>query len=237
MCAGSSAAHDCLFCRYCGGMTKDTEERYQVGRAIEVADSRTDIVTGEGVGLVLPTVSLGTRIMSAVIDTTLYTVVTGLAIYLTLRVWKPSNAAQIITLVDDVSHGCWCCPHPVRRPVRNKGQFARQGHDRFTDRTVRRGNYWDEACAHSFRCGTFRYPPVPRRPWHLKHSSGRPRVSAPVTCSQAPSWCAMAEAIQGAGTSFRRSVTGPLGTGGNNQSLSPVIFPSLPGTSSAPRNQ
>ena len=78
-------------------MTKDTEERYQVGRAIEVADSRTDIVTGEGVGLVLPTVSLGTRIMSAVIDTTLYTVVTGLAIYLTLRVWEPSNAAQIIT--------------------------------------------------------------------------------------------------------------------------------------------
>ena len=60
-----------VFCRYCGDMKSKEGAglRYrEAGSAAEVADERTDIITGEGVGLVLPTVTLGSRAVSAFID-------------------------------------------------------------------------------------------------------------------------------------------------------------------------
>lgn len=77
---------------------EDPEGRYQqVGKTV-VATSN-DIVTGEGVGLVLPTVTLGTRIISAVIDYALYTILAGIFVYYSLRVWEPDNFAQVFTYI------------------------------------------------------------------------------------------------------------------------------------------
>lgn len=78
--------------------TGDAEQRYREAGTASV-DERTDIITGEGVGLVLPTVALGTRIVSAVIDYTLYLLIGALAWYGAAAVWEPANLAQAITWV------------------------------------------------------------------------------------------------------------------------------------------
>lgn len=83
--------------RYCGVMT-DTGSRYRAaGAAVDTV--RSDIVTGEGVGLVLPTVSFGSRVLSAAIDWTIYVLLGSAAWYVVERTWQPSNAAQEMTWV------------------------------------------------------------------------------------------------------------------------------------------
>jgi len=79
---------------------EDTDERYrEAGRASTVVSPNTDIVTGEGVGLVLPAVTLGTRVFSAFIDYSLYTLTAGVAAYYTVRFWQPDNFAQVMTVI------------------------------------------------------------------------------------------------------------------------------------------
>lgn len=80
--------------------TEGADVRYQAaGSAAAPVDERTDIITGEGVGLVLPTVALGTRIISALVDYTLYLLIGALAWYGLQRVWEPENMAQAVTWI------------------------------------------------------------------------------------------------------------------------------------------
>ncbi|WP_182353724.1 RDD family protein [Flaviflexus huanghaiensis] len=85
-------------------MTKETADvRYrEAGSTSAPVDERTDIITGEGVGLVLPTVALGTRIMSALVDYTVYLVIGGIVWYVAQRVWEPENVAQALTWITTI---------------------------------------------------------------------------------------------------------------------------------------
>lgn len=77
---------------------EDAEGRYrEAGTAAEVVDDRTDIITGEGVGLVLPTVTLGSRAVSGFIDYTVYLLFGGLGWLLMSEFWEPENFAQFVT--------------------------------------------------------------------------------------------------------------------------------------------
>ena len=89
-----------VFCRYCGDMKSKEGAglRYrEAGSAAEVADDRTDIITGEGVGLVLPTVTLGSRAVSAFIDYSVYLLIGAAGWLFVSEVWAPANLAQAVT--------------------------------------------------------------------------------------------------------------------------------------------
>lgn len=74
------------------------EQRYR-DAGTEIVDERTDIITGEGVGLVLPTVTLGSRAVSAFLDYTLYLAIGALVWYFMADLWEPENVAQAVTWV------------------------------------------------------------------------------------------------------------------------------------------